>query len=156
MGEASTTILKSMTRQVFLEAGLQQVPADFNFKNASPNFKRMVYKKTLEEIIRIFVENKDYQQLPSTSISAIKDGLIDTSEGFFELLESRITEDVKKEIEMVHPFLIEALSFAYEATTVLEGQGKRNEYYRALIKCCQQMSNVKLLLKAWKEPKNTT
>jgi hypothetical protein len=166
MGETGTTIVQDIIRQVLAaEAGVTvtesgEVPNDFevsdtfDLNKAPTNIKLIVYKMTLEEIIRIFQENKDYQKLPQTSVLAIKDGLIDTNEGFIDLLENRIPIDAEANIKKVQPFLMEALKFAYDATSLFEDQGRRSEYYGALLKCRQQISQIKLLLKAWKVEKN--
>jgi hypothetical protein len=166
MGDTGTTIVQDIIRQALAaEDGVTvsesgevpntfEVPDTFDFKKAPTKFKLIVFKKTLEEIIRIFEENKDYQKLPQTSVLAIKDGLIDTNEGFFELLENRISIDAEAEIKKVQPFLMDALTFAYDATSLLEDQGRRSEYYGALLKCRQQISQIKLLLKAWKIEKD--
>jgi hypothetical protein len=167
MGESSTTIVENMKRWAHsVEAGVTKpdsdkvpdaykLPDDFDFEQAKPEFKLIVFKKTLEEIFRILYEHDDYEIFPPASLSRIKRGLIDTRKGFYALLGLRIPKEVDTKIKEVLPLVRQAESIALEASTLLDEKGKRREYYQAISDCYDEMFQIKELLKTWKDKKDT-
>jgi hypothetical protein len=177
MGEASETIFNESIRYFLAVAASESVsesdavsdtfkiPDTFDFKQALPKFQQKVFKKMLENFIREFEETEDLQLLPDDSLKDIRDGLNKVGNGFYLLIENNSTskdvkmelKDVKKELEYVHPLLMEAQAFVYAAIVELaENNGKKTyDYFLLLLKCRHKMSDIKLQLRAWKIPEGT-
>lgn len=138
---------------------VSQVLETFDIEQMDPVFRQKVFKRTLDEIINKFERTKDPQALPIATVKDIKDGLNNTSSGFYTLLEdSRTSPAAIKELNAVFPKLLEAQTNMLEATTLLDEQedeqkGKRHDYYAALLKCRHEMFAIKRLLKAWRTEK---
>ncbi|HLH61184.1 MAG TPA: hypothetical protein VKV20_05820 [Ktedonobacteraceae bacterium] len=151
MGETTATIKDSMILVALDEeesaTGKKQDPKQFNFEKAPSDFKRKVYKKVLEEIIRKLDEHDDLHIFPRDSLVAIRQGLTDTRRIFSSLLASKILDDHKREINEILPFLNKALAKTYEAITLLEEREiRRSDYYLALLECQDQLFQIKLRL----------